>query len=51
MSEIQEEFKKILEYGIRRGNENSITVQEFVSEMADQLRELMEKMNGLDEVR
>nr|WP_198044824.1 hypothetical protein [Lysinibacillus timonensis] len=43
MKDIQEEFKRILEYGIRRGNENqSITVQELVKELSTQLKDLME---------
>lgn len=50
MSEIQDEFKKILEYGIRRGNEDSVTVHEIVNDLAEQLRELMEKMQGVDQV-
>lgn len=42
--EIQDEFKQILEFAIQRGNEDSnITVQEFVNELAIQLRKLLDK--------
>lgn len=50
MNEIQDEFKKILEYSIRRGNEDTMTVHEFVNELSDHLRELMEKMKCIDHV-
>lgn len=49
--EIQEEFKRILEYGIRLGNENeSITVHELVDELTVKLRNLMNKTRELEEV-
>ena len=42
--EIQDEFKQILEFAIQRGNEDTnITVQEFVNELAIQLKTLLEK--------
>jgi len=42
--EIQDEFKQILEFAIQRGNEDSkITVQEFVNELAIQLKTLLDK--------
>jgi len=45
--EIQEEFKQILEFAIQKGNENmGITVQEFVNELANQLKPLVEKANS-----
>jgi len=45
--EIQEELKQILEFAIQRGNENmGITVQEFVNELANQLKPLVEKANS-----
>jgi len=45
--EIQEEFKQILEFAIQHGNENmGITVQEFVNELANQLKPLVEKANS-----
>nr|WP_198044843.1 hypothetical protein [Lysinibacillus timonensis] len=50
MNDVQEEFKKILEYGIRRGNENtSITVQQLVSELTEQLKGLIEKTKKYEE--
>lgn len=46
-NEIQEELKQILEYAIQRDNENEgITVQEFVSELAMHLKPLVEKANA-----
>lgn len=44
--ELQEEFKQILEFAIQRGNENlGITLEEFMSELTSQLRNLFEKTN------
>lgn len=43
-AELQEEFKRILEYGYRRGNENdSIKTDEFIEELSEQLRKLLDK--------
>ena len=37
--ELQEEFKRILEFGYRRGNENdSIKMADFIRELSEQLR-------------
>ncbi|MFP3919870.1 hypothetical protein U5N28_18860 [Lysinibacillus telephonicus] len=41
--DIQEELKRILEYGIHRGNESSITVQELIQELSEKLKVLLEK--------
>lgn len=44
--DIQEEFKHILESAIQRGNEGlGITVQDFVNELVNQLKPLVEKAN------
>ncbi|MFJ7970243.1 hypothetical protein [Psychrobacillus sp. NPDC096389] len=43
-AELQEEFKRILEYGYRRGNENdSIKTSEFIEELSEQLRKMLDK--------
>jgi hypothetical protein len=43
-AELQEEFKRILEYGYRRGNENdSIKTDDFIGELTEQLRNLLDK--------
>lgn len=41
--DIQEELKRIFEYGIHRGNESSITVHELVQELSEKLKILLEK--------
>lgn len=42
--ELQEEFKRILEYGYRRGNEDvSIKTDDFIGELSEQLINLLEK--------
>lgn len=43
---LNDEFKKILEYGYILGNENkTIKANEFIDEMSAQLRVLFEKNN------
>lgn len=42
-NEVQEELKRILEYGIHRGNESSITVHELIQELSEKLRIMLEK--------
>jgi len=42
--ELQEEFKRILEYGYRRGNEkDSIKMADFIGELSKQLSILLDK--------
>lgn len=42
--ELQEEFKRILEYGYLRGNENElIKTDDFIGELSKQLLNLLEK--------
>ncbi|WP_192797464.1 hypothetical protein [Psychrobacillus glaciei] len=41
--ELQEEFKRILEYGYRRGNENDlIKTDDFIGELSEQLINLLD---------
>lgn len=43
-AELQEEFKRILEYGYQRGNENdTIKTDEIIQELSDRLRDLLDK--------
>ncbi len=43
-AKLHEEFKQILEYGYRRGNENdSLKTDDFIKELSEQLRKLLEK--------
>ena len=43
-AELQEEFKRILEYGYRRGNENdSIKTDDIINELSERLRNLLDK--------
>ncbi|GGA20087.1 MULTISPECIES: hypothetical protein [Psychrobacillus] len=43
-AELQEEFKRILEYGYNRGNENdSIKTDDIIKELSEQLRSLLDK--------
>ncbi|SER70554.1 hypothetical protein [Psychrobacillus sp. OK032] len=43
-AELQEEFKRILEYGYHRGNENdSIKTDDIIRELSEQLRNLLDK--------
>ncbi|WP_185907944.1 hypothetical protein [Psychrobacillus soli] len=43
-AELQEEFKRILEYGYLRGNENdSIKTDDIIRELSEQLRNLLDK--------
>lgn len=43
-ADLQEKFKCILEYGYRRGNENnSIKTDDFIRELSEQLRNLLDK--------
>lgn len=41
-NELQEQFKQILEYGINRGNESTITVQQLVQELTEKLKEIFD---------
>lgn len=44
--ELNEEFKKILEYGYKLGNENrTIKANEFIEELSAQLKVLLENTN------
>jgi len=43
-AELNEEFKKILEYGYVLGNENkTIKANEFIDELSERLRGMLEK--------
>lgn len=43
-AELQEEFKRILEYGYQRGNESdSIKTDDIIRELSEQLRSLLDK--------
>ncbi|MFJ8064737.1 hypothetical protein ACIQYS_08905 [Psychrobacillus sp. NPDC096426] len=43
-AELQEEFKRILEYGYHLGNENdSINTDDIIRELSEQLRNLLDK--------
>lgn len=43
-AELQEEFKRILEYGYHRGNENdSIKTDDIIKELSERLRDLLDK--------
>lgn len=45
-AKLQEEFKRILEYGHRRGNENnSIKTDDFIRELSEQLSNLLIRIN------
>jgi hypothetical protein len=43
-AELQVEFKRILEYGYRRGKENnSIKTDDLIEELSEQLKKLLDK--------
>ncbi len=43
-AELQEEFKRILEYGYQRGNENdSIKTDDIIQELSERLKDLFDK--------
>jgi len=43
-AELQIEFKRILEYGYRRGKENnSIKTEDLIGELSEKLRDLLDK--------
>lgn len=48
---MMEKLVLYIEICVHRRNETSITVQEFVNELMEQLIELIEKMEWFDEIK